>query len=246
MVRNNFAGMSAVPLAASALLVAGAALGSLGGYQIALHHARQTNTATVTAPTMSAEAQTASATTAATSVNSAEIASVSSVVRQPHNGLVEIHYNRLVPQTMQGSIDDPAIQKLLSTASRNKESNNARSESVNLLATECRSGHACQTADVRDSLMVALRYDTRASVREKALQGLERYISQDVRVRDAVLGALMNDPSPRVRTAAVSLLEPVEGDTSVRQVLHSVADSDQNPYIRTVSRQVLNQVPEIQ
>jgi hypothetical protein len=32
----------------------------------------------------------------------------------------------------------------------------------------------------------------------------------------------------------------------VRQVLHSVANTDVNPYIRTVSRQVLSRVPEIQ
>jgi hypothetical protein len=38
----------------------------------------------------------------------------------------------------------------------------------------------------------------------------------------------------------------VEADTSVRQVLHTVANSDRNPYIRTVSRQVLSRVPEIQ
>jgi hypothetical protein len=38
----------------------------------------------------------------------------------------------------------------------------------------------------------------------------------------------------------------VEGDTSVRQVLHTVANSDHNPEIRTVSRQALSRVPEIQ
>jgi hypothetical protein len=51
-------------------------------------------------------------------------------------------------------------------------------------------------------------------------------VAEDVRVRDAVLEALMNDSDPRIRTAAINILEPVEGDTSVRQVLHSVANSD--------------------
>jgi len=94
--------------------------------------------------------------------------------------------------------------------------------------------------------MVTLRYDKNAGVREKALEGLEPYVVQDVRVRDAVLEALMNDAEPKIRTAAINILEPVEGDTSVRQVLHSVADTDVNPYIRTVSRQVLSREPEIQ
>jgi len=83
-------------------------------------------------------------------------------------------------------------------------------------------------------------------VREKALKGLEPYVSEDMRVRDAVLEALLNDGDPRIRTEAISILEPVEADMTVRQVLSTVATSDQNPQIRNVSRQVLRRVPEIQ
>ena len=56
----------------------------------------------------------------------------------------------------------------------------------------------------------------------------------------------VDDTDPRIRTAAINILEPVEADASVRQVLHSVANSDNNPQIRTVSRQVLSRVSEIQ
>ena len=94
--------------------------------------------------------------------------------------------------------------------------------------------------------MGALRYDPNASVRRKALQGLEPYVAQDVRVRDAVLETLMNDGDPRIRTAAINILGPVEADTSVRQVLYTVSNSDQSPQIRTVSREVLDNVPQIQ
>jgi hypothetical protein len=94
--------------------------------------------------------------------------------------------------------------------------------------------------------MVALRYDKIAGVRLKALDGLQSYVADDIRVRDAVLEALMYDGDPKVRTEAVTILEPVEADTTVRQVLHSVANSDQSSYIRTASRQVLSRVPEIQ
>jgi hypothetical protein len=67
-----------------------------------------------------------------------------------------------------------------------------------------------------------------------------------MRVRDAVLEALLNDGDPRIRTNAINILEPVEADTSVRQVLHTVANSDRNPQIRNVSRLVLSREPEIQ
>ena len=86
---------------------------------------------------------------------------------------------------------------------------------------------------------------TKASA-QKALEGLEPYVAEDMRVRDAVLEALLNDSDPRIRAAAISMLEPVEADTSVRQVLSTVATSDHNPQIRNVSRQVLSRAPEIQ
>ena len=174
------------------------------------------------------------------------VANISSIVRQPNSEMVEVRYNQVVPQRIEGSLDDPAIRQLLMLASENSTSAGVRDDSVGLLAAECRAGHSCQAAGIRDALMVALRYDKNAGVREKALEGLEPYVAEDVRVRDAVLEALMNDGDPRIRTAAINILEPVEADTSVRQVLHSVANSDQNPQIRNVSRQVLSRVPEIQ
>jgi hypothetical protein len=61
-----------------------------------------------------------------------------------------------------------------------------------------------------------------------------------------VLDALLTDSDPRIRTDAISILEPVEADASVRQALRSVASSDRNPKIRSVSRQVLSRVTEMQ
>ena len=65
-------------------------------------------------------------------------------------------------------------------------------------------------------------------------------------MRDAVLESLLNDSDARIRANAINILVPVEADTSVRQVLQSVAATDRNPQIRLVSRQVLRQVPVIQ
>jgi hypothetical protein len=235
---NNFASLQAAPVAACLLLVAGAGAGSLGGYEIAQNRAAHT----------AAAGATATAANAATLAQAgpAEIANISSIVRQPNSEMVEVRYNQVVPQRMEGSLDDPAIRQLLMLASENSASAGVRDDSVGLLAAECRAGHGCQGAGIRDALMVALRYDKNEGVRDKALKGLEPYVAEDVRVRDAVLEALLNDGDPRIRTAAINILEPVEADTSVRQVLHTVANSDHNPQIRTVSRQVLSRVPEIQ
>jgi hypothetical protein len=238
---NNFASLQAAPVAACLLLVAGAGAGCLGGYEFAQNRAAHTAAAATAA---NVAPQTLPGPQAP--VAPAEIANISSIVREPNSQVVEVRYNQVVPQRIEGSLDDPAIRQLLMLASENSASAGVRDDSVGLLAAECRAGHGCQAAGIRDALMVALRYDKNEGVREKALKGLEPYVAEDVRVRDAVLEALLNDADPRIRTAAVSILEPVEGDTSVRQVLHTVAISDQSPQIRTVSRQVLSRVPEIQ
>jgi hypothetical protein len=237
---NNFAGLLAVPVAACLLLVAGAGAGALGGYVFAQNRAAHAAAAAQAARVQPLPAATTEGTESAT------VANISSIVRQPNSGMVEVRYNQVVPQRIEGSLDDPAIRQLLMLASENSTSAGVRDDSVGLMAAECRAGHSCQAAGIRDALMVALRYDKNASVREKALQGLEPYVAQDVRVRDAVLEALLNDGDPRIRTESINILEPVEADTSVRQVLHSVANSDRNPHIRNASMQVLSRVPEIQ
>lgn len=246
MLRNNAANLRSAPIAACLLLIVGGGAGSLAGYHVAQVHAslpaeaRQSAQADETAQPQNVQ-QLSEISTAP-----AEVANVSSIVRQPNSEYVEVHYNQLVPQAVRGSLDDPQIRKLLMLASANAPNPGVRDDSVSLLAAECRAGHHCQGAGIRDALMVALRYDRNAGVRQKALEGLQPYVAQDERVRDAVLDALLNDSDPHIRTDAINILEPVEADTSVRQVLQSVADSDQNPHIRSVSRQVLSQVGEIQ
>jgi hypothetical protein len=249
-MRNNFALLQAAPVAACLLLAAGVGAGLLGGTELAAHRAGHTlaaqastaQTTTAQAPRTQAQPETSAGTAAP-----AEIANISSIVREPNSHRVEVRYNQVVPQRIEGSLDDPAIRQLLMLASENATSTGVRTDSVGLMAAECKAGHGCQkAAGIRDALMVSLRYDKNADVRAKALQGLEPYVAEDVRVRDAVLEALMNDGDPQVRTAAINILVPVEGDTSVRQVLHTVVNTDRNPYIRNVSREVLSREPEIQ
>jgi hypothetical protein len=238
-LRNSFAGLLAAPVAASLLLIAGAGAGSIGGYRLAaVRAAHQAQTAQAQ-PEQSAMAPGAVAAPA-------EIANISSIIQQPNSHRVEVRYNQMVPERVEGSLDDPAIRRLLMLASDKSSSTGVRNDSVGLLASECKAGHSCKAAGIRDALMTALRYDQNAGVRAKALEGLEPYVAEDMRVRDAVLQALMSDADPAIRTSAINILEPVEADTSVRQVLHSVANTDRNPYIRTVSRQVLENEPEIQ
>jgi len=179
------------------------------------------------------------------------IASVSGIVQTPNSGLVQVKYNRLVPETVQGSLDDPQIRQLLLLGTKLATSSDVHADSVALLANECRAGHNCDgddgaTNEIRAILVSSLRYDKSPEVRLKALNGLQPYVGKDEHVRDAVLDALMHDKSADVRTQAISMLAPVEADSSVRQVLRTVSSQDANPAIRDASFQVLQGSADIQ
>jgi hypothetical protein len=234
---NNFARLQSAPVAAVLLLVAGAGAGCLGEYEYA--QSRAANAAAAQPAVLHSQQS-------PEPPQLANVANVSGIVRQPNSERVEVTYDQLVPRQIEGSLDDPAIRQLLMLASENSTSAGVRDDSVGLLAAECRAGHSCQPSGIRDALMVALRYDKSPAVRQKALQGLEPYVAEDIHVRNAVLEALLNDSDARVRSAAISLLEPVEADSSVREVLYSVSNSDDNPQIRNVSREILSRVPEFQ
>ncbi len=79
---------------------------------------------------------------------------------------------------------------------------------------------------VRETLTYALRYDSNPGVRLKTLEGLGNYVKQDIRVRNAVLEALLNDSNLGVRGGALKALDPVRADTSVRMALQQLAKED--------------------
>ncbi len=183
-----------------------------------------------------------------------EVASVSGIRQTPNSDLVQVDYNRVVPETVQGSMGSPEIRNLLLLGTRLAANNKAHEAAVSLVADECRTGHACSSVDESDNgsgelrlaLVNSLRFDKSPAVRMHALNGLQPYVAEDVHVRDAVLEALMHDRSEAVRTEAISMLSPVGADSSVRQALRTVSTEDVNPAVRTASFQVLQSASDIE
>jgi HEAT repeats/Putative zinc-finger len=229
--QSMFRGVSMLgraPVAASALLVLGLGSGGWAGYQYGARNHRPV-------------AELAGAVEGA-----GKIASVSSIAREPNTENVEVHFNRLVPETTQGSLDDARIRELLVLGAQSQLNPGVAQKSVNLLAQECQEEHQCGDGPIRKALLVALRNDKDDKVRLNALNGLKPYVAEDMSVRDGVLEALLDDSDATIRSRAIELLHPVEADSSVREVLHTVASEDDNPHIRTVSQEVLDQSPHIQ
>lgn len=180
------------------------------------------------------------------------IASVSGIVQTPNSDLVQVNYNRIIPETAQGSLDDPQIRQLLMLGTKLATNNKVQADSVDLIVNQCLAGRSCAAdstdagADIRGALLVSLRTGKTPTVRLRALDGLQPYVAQDERVRNAVLKTLMNDSNAGVRSRAIALLQPVEADSSVRQVLRTVSAEDENPAIRNASFQALQGTADIQ
>ncbi len=183
-----------------------------------------------------------------------QIASVSGIRQTPNSDLVQVDYNRLVPESVQGTVSDPEIRTLLLLGTKLAANAKAHETAVSVVAAECRIGHACGDADgvgpdsseLRLALVSSLRFDKSAAVRLSALHGLEPYVAQDIHVRDAVLDALMHDRSETVRARAIFMLSPVGADSSVRQALRTVSTEDVNPAVRNASFQVLQSASDIE
>ena len=167
------------------------------------------------------------------------ISGIRSVFQEPGSNQVNIKYDMVSTQEVQGSLNDQRIQQLLLFAARNNYNSGVRMDSVDLLT------QSPSDAQVREALIYALRYDSNPGVRLKAVEAVGPYVKGDVRVRDAVLEALLNDSNPGVRTEALHSLQPVRADSSVREVLQRLSGSDPNHYIRSQARTVLAQLPEI-
>jgi len=205
------------PALTAALLIIGFAGGSITTWRLAQTNDRDT-------PVIGS---------AGTSQQDLNVAAIDSIVTDPNSNQVTIKYDTLRPQTLEGSANDPRIQQLLLLAARSNRNSDVRLDSIDLLKTKA------QDNDVRDALVSALRYDKNPGVRLKALDGLKSYVKDDVHVRDAVLEALLHDNNAGVRSEAITLLDPVKADSSVREALQVLAAQDPNQYIKTQSQRYL-------
>lgn len=169
----------------------------------------------------------------------AQIAGIESISPQANSNKVTIKYDTVSPQTLEGDINDPEVQKLLLMATRSNRNSGVRLDSIGILTSQP------EDNDVREALVYALRYDQNPGVRLKALDGLKGYVKDDMHVRDAVLEALMHDSNSGVRAEAISLLDPVKADSSVRDTLRFLATRGQDKYISGEAQRILASTPNL-
>jgi hypothetical protein len=169
----------------------------------------------------------------------ANIGGITSIERDPSSNTVKVQYDRVMPGSVQGDLNDPKVKDLLLFAAKSDENSGVRLNSVDALAEKS------DDPRVRETLTYALRYDSNPGVRLHSLEGLSNFVKDDIRVRNAVLEALLNDSNLGVRSGALHSLEPVKADSSVRMALQQLAKEDPSDYIRTESKRVLASMPTV-
>jgi hypothetical protein len=169
----------------------------------------------------------------------ANIAAIESVTPEANSNQVSIKYSTLQPQVMRGPATDPYIQQLLLLAARNNRNSATVLDSIDVLTRRP------EDNAVREALVYALRYDKNPGVRLKVLDGLKGYVKDDVQVRDAVVEALLHDNNAGVRQEAISLLDAVKADSSVRSALTVLSERDPDKFIREESKRYLASTPHL-
>src|SRR6185437_1621746 len=172
-------------------------------------------------------------------VETANIAGIDSITPDANSNQVSIRYNTLTPQTLSGSMDDPRVRQLLLLGTQNTRNPGVVLDSINLL------NRGSADNEVREALINSLRADHNVGVRLECLDGLKGYVRDDVHVRDAVIEALVHDNNAGVRQRAISLLDDVKADSSVRAALTVLAERDPNKFIREESKRYLASTPNL-
>jgi hypothetical protein len=149
-------------------------------------------------------------------------AEVRSVDRDSTGG-VRIAFDETRRREVSGSMEDPAIQKMLLAAARD-DNPSVRVASVDLLKSRPGSD------EVRDALLNAMAHDPVAGVRLKALEGL-RPLAGEQAVRKTLAQTLLYDENPAVRLAAMDLLV-AHADESTVGVLQGLVQKEDNATVR--------------
>ncbi len=149
---------------------------------------------------------------------------------------VQLQMRAQQPVTLQGTVDDESVKRVLLYILRNNErfDPDVRLNAVDLLRARQ------DDPEVRSALCRSVQTDQNAAVRLKALEALNGAEPQDM-IRDTLLGALVDDKNPGVRIEAINSLRDmaergqVVSDNHMRAVLRDRMQHDPSTYIRLQS-----------
>ncbi|MFQ5925806.1 MAG: HEAT repeat domain-containing protein [Terriglobia bacterium] len=157
-------------------------------------------------------------------LSGARISGIRQVAADPQTGRVRVILDAEQRMSLEGTLADPQIQRILIYTVKNYGNPGIRRESLGLL----RAG--LSTPEVRGALIYALLNDENAGMRREAFDALSG-LKWEAPIRQALIQVLEQDNNPGLRVAAINLLAE-RFDESVLPVFRRLAEEDRNPYVR--------------
>ncbi|MGH9445370.1 MAG: HEAT repeat domain-containing protein [Terriglobia bacterium] len=155
-----------------------------------------------------------------------DISSISQVQRDPGTHRVRITLNAEHRVTLEGSLDDARIRRILVDALKGYDNAGIRLNTLSALQ------QTASDPSVQEALLYALRRDPNAGVRLEALKDV-REIGWSSKVESALIHSARDDKNSGVRVAAIDALvtHAVSGqDASLIPVLQSFARDEPDNY----------------
>lgn len=159
-------------------------------------------------------------------------------IRPESGNRVRIILQQVQVREITGNRDDDGVRNLLLGATRESQDPGVRMDSVEILAGQT-------GLEIRNAIVNAVRNDPNAAVRVKAVESLRQF-PLDAVTRDALQFALAHDSDAGVRTEAMDVLVPAQGDFQITpQLLETISNVMQSAqtdeYLRLRCAQILNE-----
>lgn len=166
------------------------------------------------------------------------IAGITQISADPGTNSVSIGLDAERHVTLQGSVGNPRIRRVLIDAMKNYSNPGIRLDTLDALRP------AAGDPGVQQAMLGALRHDPNAGVRLQAVQSVEG--AQTSRAVDiALAGAVQDDSNPGVRVAATDALVRralAAKDGAVVPMLRSIAEGGADTYSRMTALAALRQL----
>ncbi len=155
---------------------------------------------------------------------------------------IELAFDTVTPMRLRGTIQNPAIQKVLAYALLNGENPGVRLRAVGSITAN---PIAPLEHEIKAALLLTLKSDPNDGVRKEALRALLRYPA-DREIRDVLMEVLLNDSNPGLRVAAINGLDSLRArgfqpDQQLLQTFRQRLQNDENQYVRVKSQSLFEE-----
>lgn len=157
-----------------------------------------------------------------------QINDITQVSPGPNTGEVHITLNAERHVTVEGSIDDPHIQRLLVNAMKGYQNPGIRRDTLDALRLRP------DNPSVRQALLYEVSHDPNAGVRLEALRTTEK-MDWGADLQQTLVDTVEHEKNPGVRFAAIDMLSNhalKDKDTALLPTLQKLSASDPDNYVR--------------